>query len=294
MYSADERILSENLSEILANSYEKYYTLYINCFCEVTVMFNKLGFQLFTIREYIKDLDVCDAALKKLVKLGYTECHGACVEDRPELGDLVVKNGIDMVGTNYSWWHMVNKPEETMELHARWNCKLLGPGALSSEEMKSPEALDKFIYDFNKTAEIYAKKGFKLTYHNHSFEFMRIDGYKTIMDVFIEKMDKDTTSFVLDTGWAAVAGVDVAELIEKLEGRIDILHLKDFTIKKDNSWRFEPETTEVGYGNVSWDRIIAAAEKIGVKHYCVEQDRCEYDSLKSLGMSAEFLKKYMA
>jgi len=257
-------------------------------------LFNTLGFQLYTMREYIKDLDVADAALKKLHSLGYTECHGACVEDNAALGDLVVKNGIDMVGTNYSWWHIVNKPEETMELHERWNCKLLGPGAIGGEEMKNIDSLNKFIYDFNKTAEVYAKKGFKLTYHNHSFEFMRIDGYKTIMDVFMEKMDKDTTSFVLDTGWAAVAGVDVAELIEKLEGRIDILHLKDFTIRNKGNWDFRPDTVEVGYGNVSWDRIIDAAEKIGVKHYSVEQDRCEYDSIKSLAMSAEFLKKYMA
>lgn len=257
-------------------------------------MFNKLGFQLYTIREYIKDLDVADAALKKLNKLGYTECHGACVEDNAALGDLVVKNGIDMIGTNYSWWHIKNKPEETMEMHERWNCKLLGPGAIGSEEMKNIDSLNAFIYDFNKTAEAYAKHGFKLTYHNHSFEFMRIDGYKTIMDVFIEKMDKDTTSFVLDTGWAAVAGVDVPELIEKLEGRIDILHLKDFTIKNMGPWDFRPDTAEVGYGNVNWDRIIAAAEKIGVKHYSVEQDYCSYDSIKSLSMSAEYLKKYMA
>lgn len=257
-------------------------------------MFNKLGFQLYTIREYIRDLDVADAALKKLKNLGYTECHGACVEGNAALGDLVVKNGIDMVGTNYSWWEVMNKPEETMEMHRRWNCKLLGPGAIGSEEMKSIDALNQFIYDFNKTAEVYAKHGFKLTYHNHSFEFMRIDGYKTIMDVFIEKMDKATSSFVLDTGWAAVAGVDVPELIERLEGRIDILHLKDFTIKKDAAWNFSPETVEVGFGNVGWDKILASAEKIGVKHYCVEQDNCSYDSLKSLGMSAEFLKKYMA
>ena len=257
-------------------------------------MFNKLGFQLYTIREYIKDLDVCDAALKKLVKMGYTECHGACVEDNAALGDLIVKNGIDMVGTNYSWWHIVNKPEETMELHRRWNCKLLGCGGLGWEQLKSLDGLNAFIDEMNETAKLYAKNGFKITYHNHSYEFMRIDGYRTVMDVFYERLDPENVSFVLDTGWVEVAGASAAYWIEKLCGRIDILHLKDFTVKKTGDWSFGPETAEMGYGNVRWDEIMEAAEKTGVKYYSVEQDYCSYDSLKSLEMSAQFLKKYMA
>ena len=51
--------------------------------------------------------------------------------------------------------------------------------------------------------------------------------------------------------------------------------------------------TEIGHGNLDWDKIMTTAEKIGVKHYVVEQDENFLGtSLDSLKCSAEFLAKY--
>ena len=157
------------------------------------------------------------------------------------------------------------------------------------------DELKKFIADFNRAAELYAKEGFRLSYHNHHFEFVRIDGYKTVMDYLYDGLDKATTSFVLDTCWVSAGGGDVVDWMEKLEGRIDILHLKDMTLKLKNGV-YQPEMCEIGYGNLSWDSIMKTAEKIGAKHYVVEQDAYFADNnpFKSLQMSADFLKKYMA
>ena len=82
--------------------------------------------------------------------------------------------------------------------------------------------------------------------------------------------------------------------MEKLAGRIDILHLKDLWFKtNDTTGAYESTMTEVGHGNLSWDKIIKTAEQIGVKHYVVEQDKnfmeTPFESLKS---SAQFLKQY--
>jgi sugar phosphate isomerase/epimerase len=64
-------------------------------------------------------------------------------------------------------------------------------------------------------------------------------------------------------------------------------------IDKHNGGWIEPNITEVGYGNLNWDPIMAAAERAGVKHYVVEHDwnfiGTPFNSLK---LSAEFLKKY--
>ena len=93
--------------------------------------------------------------------------------------------------------------------------------------------------------------------------------------------------------WLAAGGADVCEWLEKLRGRIDILHLKDMTVKRNEAGHLLPYITEVGYGNLSFDPIMKKAEEIGVKHYVVEQDgnftRTPFESLR---MSAEFLKKY--
>lgn len=255
-------------------------------------MFNKLGFQLYTIRDFILDKEIADAAFKAVADMGYSECHTACIDDTDAFcAELMAKHGISIIGTHYNWDKIVNEPEKTMEIHEKWGTKNVGIGGMPGGAINDVASLNEFIAKFNKTAEIYAKKGFKLTYHNHNFEFRRIDGYKTIMDKLYEGLDKDTTSFVLDTCWVAAGGGDIRDWMEKLAGRIDILHLKDIMILKENN---APMMTEVGNGNIAWDGVIATAEKIGVKHYCVEQDRWPGSPLASLKMSSDFLKKYMA
>ena len=256
-------------------------------------MFSKLGFQLYTIREYLKDPEIADVALGKVRALGYTECHGACMEGRQYLFDLLQKHGILLTGNHYDLNLFKADPEKTLELHAKYGAKTIGAGGMWGEAARDYDKLMAYIEDFNNLAETCSKYGFKLTYHNHNFEFTRINGYKTIMDVLYENLNPSTTSFVLDTCWVAAGGHDVTDWMEKLKGRIDILHLKDLYMKYDQN-RVVSDVTEIGHGSLNWDKIIAKAEEIGVKYYCVEQDTCPYDSIQSLSISAEFLKKYMA
>ena len=170
---------------------------------------------------------------------------------------------------------------------------LVGIGGMGKEPRADIASLRAFIDQFNKTAEIYAKEGFRLTYHHHNYEFARIDGYKTIMDILVENLDPKNTSFVLDTCWLAAGGVDVCYWIEKLAGRVDILHLKDMYLKPIEK-KFYPEITEVGHGNVSFPAAIAAAKKIGVTNYIVEQDNnFSPNAIASLAFSAEYLKPFM-
>ena len=81
--------------------------------------------------------------------------------------------------------------------------------------------------------------------------------------------------------------------IEKLAGRIDILHLKDAEWVKDNKDKDHLMYTSIGDGNLNWKGIIESAEKIGVKHYIVEQDgRWENnDPFKSAARSAKYIKE---
>lgn len=70
--------------------------------------------------------------------------------------------------------------------------------------------------------------------------------------------------------------------------RIDILHLKDMGMAGSQF------ITEIGQGNINFDGIIEVAEKIGVKHYVVEQDTCPGDPFDSLKISRDYIKaKYM-
>lgn len=260
-------------------------------------MFKKLGVQLYTVRDYIKDPELADFTFERLAKMGYTEAHTVVNDfDAKLFGELMAKHGISVVGTHYDYKKILNDPEEIINIHRMWNTTNIGVGSMPIDRSNlTLEPVKKFINDYNSAAEMYAKEGFKLTYHHHNFEFARVDGYKTIMDLLVEEFDPENITFVADTCWLAAGGADVCEWLEKLKGRIDILHLKDMSVKYDTaSKKFLPYITEVGNGNLSWDPIMETAKKIGVKSYVVEQDTNFVKTpFNSLQMSADFLAKYM-
>lgn len=259
-------------------------------------MFKKLGLQLYTARDYMTDEKSLDQTFEKLVKLGYTEGQTAGLNvEMPAYAELAKKHGMTIVGTHYDFGKIVNSPKATMELHDALGTKNVGIGGMPGDARTSYDNLMKFIETFNKTAELYAKEGYKLTYHNHSFEFIKVNGNKTIMDYLYEEFDPKNVSFVLDTCWVAHGGADVRYWLEKLSGRVDILHLKDIVPYYDENQKVTQAYTEIGNGNIWWDGVLETAEKIGVKHYVVEQDSrwIDNDPFKSLEVSKNFLAKYI-
>ena len=252
-------------------------------------MIQKLGFQLYTIRDFMTDPDIADVAFKKLAEAGYSEVHtaGKYLSDEA-LGELCKKHNMSIIGSHYDYDQIVNNPEATMAVHDAWGTKNVGIGGMPKEARENISTLNAFIDNFNRTAETYAKHGFRLTYHHHNFEFARIDGYKTMMDLLYENLDPKNTSFVLDTCWVSAGGGDVVDWMEKLAGRVDILHLKE--MGRNNNGPF---ITEVGNGNIWWEGVLATAEMAGVKHYVVEQDSWPGDPFDSIAQSAAYLKKFV-
>ncbi len=255
-------------------------------------MFSKLGLQLYTARECIKDEQSLDAVIEKLVSMGYTQVQTAGWESE-NMAAICKKHGMEIVGTHYNFDKIQNEVEDTVRLHEKLGTTNVGLGVMPEWAHKDMDGLMRFIEIMNKTAEIYSKYGFKLTYHNHSFEFASIDGKKITMDYLYEGFDKKNISFVLDTCWVANAGADIREWIEKLKGRLDILHLKD--IRHYDGPNTHQEMCEVGNGLICWDKVIKTAEDTGVKYFVVEQDKfwIDGDPLKSLQVSVDYLKKYM-
>jgi sugar phosphate isomerase/epimerase len=104
--------------------------------------------------------------------------------------------------------------------------------------------------------------GIRLGYHNHEFEFNKVDGV-TIYDMLAESTDLDLQ---LDVYWAKFIGFDAVPLIEKYAGRMPQIHVKDYA--KDGTGA----DAVFGEGAVDWDRVLPAAHKSGTKWYIAEQD----------------------
>lgn len=153
----------------------------------------------------------------------------------------------------------------------------------------SPDFSSKSVTDFieqaNKIAEQFEKYGLNFTYHHHDREFSKI-GNETIMDILVRELNKKNISFVLDTYWLQTGGVSILEWLGRLEGRVKILHLKDYVVPFGKSGG---SITELGSGNINFKDVIKAAEVYGVEDLCYEQDNAPNgDSLASAKQSAEY------
>ena len=250
----------------------------------------ELGLQLYTIRDFMQTEEDIRESFRKMRQYGYTQAQTAgCKIPYADFGRIAKEEGIQIVGTHDNFDMMVNDFEQALENH-----KLLGTTnmGIGGKGYNSIYEVEEFIEQANMVGEKAARNGMKFTYHNHSHEFFKWENGKTTMDMLVEGLDPDTTSFVLDTYWVQHGGGDVRYWIEKLAGRVDILHLKDMkrVLRNDNV----QQITEVGNGNLSWDLILDAAKKTGVKYYVVEQDTgYAVNCFQSIRQSAEYLKKFM-
>lgn len=251
-------------------------------------LIQKIGLQLYSVRENFKTPEQAAETFRHLKELGYDEAQTAGCYGMPydAFYTLAHDAGIEIIGTHDDFDMMVNDIETSIANHKKLHTTNMGIGGFGAE---SVEAVEQFIEKANKVAKRIADEGMKFTYHNHSQEFVRLANGKTPMEMLIEGLDPANTSFVLDTYWAQNAGCDVCSWIEKLAGRIDILHLKDMACRRDEQNRPTGVIAEIGVGNLDFHRIIATAVRTGVKHYCVEQDNCPVDFHDSLKQSSDYL-----
>lgn len=253
-------------------------------------MIEKLGVQLYTIRDFLTTEDDIKRSFEKLSEIGYREIQTAGMYSftTPEFFSNAAKeNGLEIVGTHISMQAMEDDMESMVAMHKTYGTTNMGIGGMPGifdKEFTLPE-LEDFIARFNACGAKVKEHGMKLTYHNHHYEFLKLDG-KFMMDYFIEQFDKEAISFVLDTYWLQCGGVSILEYMNKCAGRIDILHLKDYKVRHKDTQIF----TEIGNGNINFASVIEEAEKLGVKHYVVEQDVCPGDPFESLAMSYNNLK----
>lgn len=253
-------------------------------------IFDKLGVQAFTVRDFMQNETDIAESFRKLKDLGYDQVQTArCAVPYELYGELADKAGIEIVGTHDNFDLMLNDFDTALANHRALGTFNMGIGGkFFQEEPVTPEQVEEFIAQANSIGAKAAVHGGKFTYHNHAHEFVRLSNGRTIMEMLRDGLNPDTTSFVLDTFWVQRGGCEPSDWIEKLSGRIDILHLKDMLIEQGTK---EMKITEIGNGNLNWERILTTAAKCGVKYYVVEEDFCPGDPFESLRISSEYIHK---
>lgn len=71
--------------------------------------------------------------------------------------------------------------------------------------------------------------GMTLLYHNHDFEFEKING-KYALDILYKEVPADLLETEMDTCWGNVDGEYPPPYIRKYRGRAPVVHLKELSL----------------------------------------------------------------
>ena len=248
-----------------------------------------LGAQLFTVRSYTQTERDLDYSLEEIAKIGYTTVQISAVAPsiRPQrIRELCDKHGLRIVLTHSDPNRIMNDTEQLIEDHKILGCQYIGLGSMP-DKYRSPEWIARFSKDYKEAANKIKAAGMLFMYHNHNFEFEKVDG-RYYLDYLLEDFTAEELGFTLDTYWLQAAGLDVCQWLERLKTRIPCVHLKDMAML-----RREAVMAPVLEGNMNFKKILNTLENTNCEFLLVEQDICQespfeclrksYRNLSSLG-----------
>ena len=121
-----------------------------------------------------------------------------------------------------------------------------------------------------------------VVYHNHTHEFTELADGRIAFDLLVEETDR--IGFEIDAAWVAVGGEDVVGVIERLDGRVPIVHLKDADLEAGTD-------VDPGEGDLDLEAIADAAVAAGAEWLNYEYSS-PADPYASLERGAERIAAY--
>lgn len=240
----------------------------------------EIGAQLYTVREFCKDISGFADTLKRVAYIGYknVQVSGTCGYEPKWLKAELAKNGLKCVLTHTPADKLLADPAGVARDHDIFGCKYVGLGSFGFNE----KGCDDFIKEYGSVARALKKHGKYFMYHNHDHEFKKENG-RLIIERLAEMTAPDEMGFTLDTFWVQAGGGDPAQWLERLSGRVPCIHLKDYAYGR--------KMAVIGEGNINFDRVFEKAESAGTEYMLVEQDDCGgEDPFDCLKRSFEYLK----
>lgn len=253
-----------------------------------------LAIQLYTVRHSIsKNLE---ETFERLAKLGFTdfEIYGYngtfFGKTAKEFNQVLKNNGLKVISSHHRTGMtdkekgtLLKKWEQTLEdlnfIGAKYAvCSYLPEAERSLESYrKLPEVLE-------NAGKISKQNGIQLAYHNHNFEFLKMDEKRNFYDFILENTSSDLVKMELDLYWISKAGLDPLVYFEKYPKRFPLWHVKDM---KAGTKDF----AEVGSGTIDFERIFKFKEKAGMEYWFVEQDSSDKDIFESIEMSKKYIEE---
>ncbi|WP_343691920.1 sugar phosphate isomerase/epimerase [Chitinophaga sp.] len=248
----------------------------------------KAGLQLYSLREELpKDVKgviakVAAAGYKQVETYGYSKKNGFWGLSAQEFKTLLTKHGLTSPSGHYG---LESEQDQDDAIEA---AKILGQEYLTmpyidEKKRKTAGDISNLVAEINKLAEKAKQHGLKMAYHNHDFEFQKVDGVM-LYEELLKGTNPSLVHFEMDIYWVVRSNQDPVAWINKYPGRFTMVHVKDMD-------KANPElNTEVGKGSINFKSIFAKAKTAGLKYYIVEQENFSIDPYVSITQSAKYLR----
>ena len=245
----------------------------------------KLGAQFYSIRDNATTPEGIRNCFKVMKEIGYETTQMSAIGpiEAEELRDISLEYGLPIVCTHTNPDLVLNETERVIKEHKIYGCPVVGIGSMPVKYRGSLEGLKSFIEDYKPVAERIEDAGLKFAYHNHAFEFDKIDGV-TPFDYLIENFPR--LNYILDVYWLKYAEQDHLSYIKLLSDRSTNIHFKD--MKSYPKGKICP----CGEGVIDFAPVKALCEELGIPNALVEQDNAPAsgDSFGEMKKSFDNLK----
>jgi sugar phosphate isomerase/epimerase len=252
-----------------------------------------IGLQLSTLNAMAK-ADLA-GTLKQIHAVGYQEVELTPVAytlPPDQLRRVLAESGLKAPSGHFEYTDLSRQFEYAKTLGLDWVvCPML-----PKEQWTSIQGFRTAARQFNEWGKHAHDMGMRFAFHNHDYEFRRF-GDVTGYDILIKETDPKLVFLELDCYWVTQAGFDPVDLLHQLGRRVRMLHIKDrkpgFPASNDMS-ASSAHFTEVGTGGIDWPHIIAAARRLQIEHYFIEQDHIDGPPIESVRTSYNYLRRILA
>ncbi len=270
-----------------------------------------IALQLYSVRnDMAQDFK---GTLQKVKDMGYDGVEFAGLYDNsPEdIKAMCAEIGLTPISAHVPLADMLADVDKVISDYKTIGCEYIVVPYVTEERRPGGELFMQMVEEIRAIGEKAKAAGLVLLYHNHDFEFTKLESGEFGLDYLYNAVPADLLQTELDECWVRYAGQDPVEYLKKYSGRAPVVHLKDYYVegeqvgdpyaliglnedekKANTAFEFRP----LGYGVQDVPALVKTAEEVGSKWLIVEQDQPSLGKtpIECVEMSIEYLKNLKA
>ncbi len=241
-----------------------------------------IAIQLYTLRPdvYPEGKDDFPGVLRTVAEIGYkgVEFAGLHGHSPAEIKGILDDLGL-VACSNHAGLPTSENVQQIVDAESILGNKHIISG-FGPDQFKTVDSCKAGAAKFQQAAELLKPHGMGFSFHNHWWEFDKVDG-QLVYDILMAEAPDVCSE--LDVYWAAWGKADPVEVISKYKSRMPYLHVKDGMLEVAH-----PHVA-VGSGKLEFPAIIGAADPNVLEWLVVELDAFDGNMLGAVKDSYRYL-----